>query len=204
MQTYKTEDTGWLQAFRKKKEEESSPVFKWKLKSFLPAYSVWDHPPLEAFLSPDIIALKMLVPMPKAWPHMLVAPRSRWSGALTQCVYPTPLAAPWAVNNDTGGSLTFNSLQVGGTFSNSRFTQTLMDFTTIQKKKCLVSFTGTEKKKWYIHLLRVKDGVHKSRNQNRIQKRQQKYISLYNKLLVVWHYSQTYFVCLYTECAHRL
>lgn len=132
------------------------------------------------------------------------APRSRWSGALTQCVYPTPLAAPWAVNNDTGGSLTFNSLQVGGTFSNSRFTQTLMDFTTIQKKKCLVSFTGTEKKKWYIHLLRVKDGVHKSRNQNRIQKRQQKYISLYNKLLVVWHYSQTYFVCLYTECAHRL
>lgn len=72
------------------------------------------------------------------------APRTRWSSALTQCVYPT-LAAPWAVNNDTGGSLTFNSLQVGGTFSNSRFTQTLMDFTTIQKKKCLVSFTGTEK-----------------------------------------------------------
>lgn len=198
MQTYKTEDTGWLQAFRKKKEE-SSPVFKWKLKSFLPAYSVWDHPPLEAFLSPDIIALKMLVPMPKAWPHSSSEkPLKRRTDSVR-----LSHSSSWAVNNDTGGSLTFNSLQVGGTFSNSRFTQTLMDFTTIQKKKCLVSFTGTEKK-WYIHLLRVKDGVHKSRNQNRIQKRQQKYISLYNKLLVVWHYSQTYFVCLYTECAHRL
>lgn len=142
MQTYKTEDTGWLQAFRKKKKR-ALQFLNGSWKAFcLPILCEIIHS-WRLFCLLTLLHLRCLSRCQKH--DRTPAPRSRWSGALTQCVYPTPLAAPWAVNNDTGGSLTFNSLQVGGTFSNSRFTQTLMDFTTIQKNKCLVSFTGTEK-----------------------------------------------------------